>query len=329
VLTSYVVNMRKLLILIFCTPLGLLGQSIDTTRQVKFLALGDSYTIGQGVTVSERWPMQLATKIAAKVPDVMTPRIIATTGWRTDNLKNGIMNSSLPGYYSLVSLLIGVNDYYQGGSVTTYGVKFEELLKMAIALTNNRPDHVFVVSIPDYGFTPFGKSNQATISTGINLFNAKNEEITKRYNVAYYTITDISRRGLDEPDLVAIDGLHPSGKMYAEWTDRIFNGLKFTKEVPGEEPENPDPVTDVEGDQNMIQVFPNPSNHEITIKLINPEQQMFMHVFDSRGMLVLKASGDEKSINRELNAKDLPAGLYSYQISFRNQLSQSGKLIRN
>jgi lysophospholipase L1-like esterase len=204
-----------------------MAQELIVERKVKFLALGDSYTIGESVPINQRWPVQLVEALRKKGINCEDTRIIATTGWRTDNLKNAATIAKLKPEYNLVSLLIGVNNYYQGKSVENYAPEFEDLLNMAIQLAGGNKNHVFVVSIPDYGYTPFGKDKQSTITKGIDSFNAMNESITKRLGVEYISITDISRRGFAEPDLVADDGLHPSGKMYSEWVSRILEKVKF------------------------------------------------------------------------------------------------------
>lgn len=199
----------------------LLAQFFSTPTEPKFLALGDSYTIGESVAEQERWPNQLAEKL--KIP---APTIIATTGWRTDNLKDAIDAASLKSEYDLVSLLIGVNNQYQGKPIEVYEREFEELLQMAIKLAKGKKKNVFVVSIPDYGFTPFGKPKQEKISTELDQYNAINKRIVAKYGVKYFNITEISRKGLEDAELVADDGLHPSGKMYTQWVDLIYNGLK-------------------------------------------------------------------------------------------------------
>lgn len=188
---------------------------------IKFLALGDSYTIGESVAVHERWPVQLADALRKKDIPCSDPQIIATTGWRTDDLKHAIEKAKLKPEYTLVSLLIGVNNYYQGKSAESYAPEFEELLRTAIALAGGDKSRAFVVSIPDYGYTPFGKEKQQTISAGIDAFNAVNKSIAQKLGVKYIYITDISRKGLMEPNLVATDGLHPSGKMYSAWIERM------------------------------------------------------------------------------------------------------------
>ena len=202
-----------------------LGQALSTSRPIKFLALGDSYTIGESVEENLRWPNQLSDALSAKGFQIDRPKIIATTGWRTDNLNDAIKAADLKDEYSLVSLLIGVNNQYQGRSVEQYGPEFEDLLLTAIKLAKGKKENVFIVSIPDYGYTPFGKPKQTEISKAIDQFNAVNESIANRMGIKYVSITDISRLGLDQPNLVADDGLHPSGKMYSMWVERILQAL--------------------------------------------------------------------------------------------------------
>lgn len=199
----------------------LFAHFFSTPAEPKFLALGDSYTIGESVAESERWPNQLAAKL--KIPQ---PKIIATTGWRTDNLKDAIDAASLKPEYDLVSLLIGVNNQYQGKPIEVYEREFEELLQTAIKLAKGKKKNVFVVSIPDYGFTPFGKAKQEKISEELDQYNAINKHIAAKYGVKYFNITEISRKGFEDAELVATDGLHPSGKMYGQWVELIYTGLK-------------------------------------------------------------------------------------------------------
>lgn len=199
-----------------------MAQHISLPPQVRFLALGDSYTIGESVPEAARWPVQLAGALRKRGVPCEAPRIIATTGWRTDDLKKAMDAAHLVAEYTLVSLLIGVNNQYQGKSVSDYKPEFEDLLKTAIYLAGGNTARVFVVSIPDYGYTPFGHAKQEAISRDLDDYNAANRAIAEKYHVPYIYITDISRRGLSEPDLVADDGLHPSGKMYAEWVEAIL-----------------------------------------------------------------------------------------------------------
>lgn len=221
---------QKLMSLLFCFALLSNTMCAQTMKEpISYLALGDSYTIGESVAESERWPVQLARTLTRKGVAVAPPQIIATTGWRTDNLKDGIATAQLKGTYDLVSLLIGVNNQYQGQPADQYALEYEDLLKTAIQLAGGKKEKVFVVSIPDYGYTPFGKSKQPQISRELDEFNEINRRITDSYGIAYFDITDISRQGWEDPELVASDGLHPSGKQYTLWVERIVKGLKITE----------------------------------------------------------------------------------------------------
>ncbi|NJN42437.1 MAG: SGNH/GDSL hydrolase family protein [Flammeovirgaceae bacterium] len=190
----------------------------------RYLALGDSYSIGECVQVNERWPVRLTQRLNEKDWQIESTTIIATTGWRTDNLRVALEIANLKPGYDLVSLLIGVNNQYQGKSSDDYKTEFVQLLDSAIQLSKKK-EGTFVVSIPDYGFTPFGQAKQKEISRDIDLFNEINKRIAEDRGVSYFDITDISREGLEKPDLIASDGLHPSGSMYRLWVDRIVKGL--------------------------------------------------------------------------------------------------------
>ncbi len=227
--------MYKLIAILFLFSTHTMAQQLIITDSVRFLALGDSYTIGESVSVNNRWPVQLTDSLHRRGVDCSQPKIVATTGWRTDDLKKAMSKARLKPKYNLVSLLIGVNNYYQGKTAEQYAPEFEELLRQAIQLAGGKKTSVFVLSIPDYGYTPFGKDNQQKISAGIDAFNAINKSISEKLGVKYYSITGISRRGLDEPDLVALDGLHPSGKMYSEWVELILNDVTFVHDKEEEE----------------------------------------------------------------------------------------------
>ncbi|MCX8491796.1 MAG: SGNH/GDSL hydrolase family protein [Cyclobacteriaceae bacterium] len=216
--------MKTILIILFLTLFYCMDAQMVSTP-IKYLALGDSYTIGESVSEPERWPNQLVDSMAKKGIQIGKPTIIATTGWCTDDLRNAMNNAHLKNEYELVSLLIGVNNQYQGKSSSIYASEFEELLKWAVQLARGKKQRVFVVSIPDYGFTPFGKPKQGEISKAIDEFNEINAQITYKYGIRYFNITDISRDGLSDPSWIATDGLHPSGKMYAHWVELISKGL--------------------------------------------------------------------------------------------------------
>jgi lysophospholipase L1-like esterase len=205
---------------------------IDTTSAspiyLNFLALGDSYTIGQSVPEGERWPNQLANALNMSEYDVTvySPTIIARTGWTTQDLKSAIAAENPPNTYNLVSLLIGVNNQYRGYPIEEYPSEFESLLQIAIDKAGGNSDNVIVLSIPDYGYTPFGESYQEVISEDIDEYNAINKELSEQYGIKYYDITPISRLGLQIPSLVASDNLHPSAEQYSQWVDLIMDDVE-------------------------------------------------------------------------------------------------------
>lgn len=198
------------------------GQKLSRSEPVRFLALGDSYTIGESVAEVQRWPAQLVNALMLQGFSCHMPEIVAVTGWRTDDLKRALEEHNFSGSFNLVSLLIGVNNQYQGRDPAAYQKEFEELLLIAIDYAGSNAENVFVLSIPDYGYTPFGQANRSEISPQIDAFNKINKAISQKYDVAYVDITDISRHGLDDPELIAEDGLHPSAKMYSLWVERIL-----------------------------------------------------------------------------------------------------------
>lgn len=197
--------------------------------QMKFLALGDSYTIGEAVAPDSRWPVQLVKELRKHSVHFANPDIIATTGWRTDDLMKAISDRQPSGDYDMVSLLIGVNNLYQRKPVEQYAVDFEELVNTAIRLAEGNTKNVFVLSIPDYGFTPFGQAKQFEITRATDLFNSVNRGIALRHGIRYFDITEVSRDGLKNPELIAPDNLHPSELMYSKWVKIILdsNYLQF------------------------------------------------------------------------------------------------------
>ena len=202
----------------------------DTTTApsapVQLLALGDSYTIGQSVAESDRWPNQLAKGLQVGGLKVDRTQIIARTGWTTANLIGAIQTQKPDSNFNLVGLLIGVNNQYQGRTLAEYQTQFTQLLQTAIALAHGKKERVFVVSIPDYGYTPYGHADQAAISAELDQFNASNLRITQAAGIQYFDITPISRHGLEDPTLVANDGLHPSGKQYTQWVELMLPTVK-------------------------------------------------------------------------------------------------------
>ena len=191
--------------------------------KLRYLALGDSYTIGESVAVDERWPVQLVAALRGQGIVIADPEIVAKTGWTTAELAEGIAQAQPEGPYDLVSLLIGVNNQYRGLSEEQYREQFVGLLETAVTLANNNPNRVFVVSIPDWGVTPFGQRRDfREVSAAIDAFNAINQEETESRGIIYIDITPISRQAPDDRSLIANDGLHPSGEMYRQWIELIL-----------------------------------------------------------------------------------------------------------
>ncbi len=198
------------------------SQSNNMTNGLSYLALGDSYTIGESVAENERWPVQLSKSLTKSGVEVGSPQIIARTGWTTDELKEKIISENITKTYDLVSLLIGVNNQYRGRSFEQFRTEFIDLLETALKFAGNKPERVFVVSIPDWGVTPFGgKGQNKTISEQIDLFNKVKKEETEKKGILYIDITPISRQALNDATLIATDALHPSGKMYQQWVEKI------------------------------------------------------------------------------------------------------------
>ncbi|MGK9144296.1 SGNH/GDSL hydrolase family protein [Xanthomonas euvesicatoria] len=188
---------------------------------LRYLALGDSYTIGEGVAPDQRWPSQLVDGLRAYGWNLAPPQIIATTGWTTDELQAGIDAAAPQGPFDLVSLLIGVNNQYRGRPLDEYRQQFDALLLRAIACANGHPARVFVLSIPDWGLTPFARAQSgdaALIGAQIDAFNAIAADRCSAHAVRFVDITATSRDGGDAVDMLVDDGLHPSGAMYARWT---------------------------------------------------------------------------------------------------------------
>lgn len=202
-------------------------EDTENDGTLTYLALGDSYTIGESVAETERWPVQLVEALTAAGLTVEDPRIIARTGWTTDELQGAINAAEISESYSMVSLLIGVNNQYRGFNIAKYRTEFEELLVQSIGFAGEDHEKVFVLSIPDYGVTPFGQTrNPDRIAEELDEYNVIAKSICDEYEVQFFNITPISRQAANDLDLIANDGLHPSGKMYGEWVDLIFPQVK-------------------------------------------------------------------------------------------------------
>jgi lysophospholipase L1-like esterase len=201
-----------------CTKQPLISVK-DTSKT--WLALGDSYTIGQSVAYDQNYPQQTVKILSDLGIHFASPEIIATTGWTTGDLLNAIAGKPVPTFpYDIVTLLIGVNNQYQGLSMSEYQTQFTTLLERSIAYAGNKASHVIVISIPDYAATPYGEStgDSTNISYQINAFNAINKQVSLNYGVKYINVTDASRKASTDRSLIAADGLHYTGKEYKIWS---------------------------------------------------------------------------------------------------------------
>jgi lysophospholipase L1-like esterase len=210
------------------------GSNSIAAKKYYWLALGDSYTIGEKVIPAENYPNQAVKLLIKDSLDFQPARIIAKTGWTTDELETGIASANavdpLRPSYDFVSLLIGVNNQYRGQNVDNYKPEFEKLLKEAIHFAGDRADHVVVLSIPDWSVTPFAAgSDRARIAREIDAYNAANKQIAEQYHVDYIDITSLTREAAVDATLIAGDGLHPSGKEYQRWAEKI---AAFFKRCP-------------------------------------------------------------------------------------------------
>ncbi len=196
--------------------------NIVNPKQINYLALGDSYTIGQSVCTTCRFPEQLKANLLASYPNnSFLLQVIAKTGWTTTNLLSEINLVNPSNNFDLVTLLIGVNNQYQNKPFSLYETEFPQLVTKAIALAKGDKSNVIVVSIPDYAFTPYGQG-AVNISTGIDQYNAFAQNYCTVNGIAFVNITDITRLGLSQPELVASDGLHPSELAYSKFVERIL-----------------------------------------------------------------------------------------------------------
>ena len=208
---------------LFDLKIKMFAQHITVDSEVRMLALGDSYTIGESVEMNQRWPHQFVADLRKLGKDACPPYYIATTGWTTADLLEGIAGTLRSDKeYNLVSILIGVNNQYQGIDIISYEPELRKIIEHALEITGQLSSRIFMLSIPDYAYTPFGKGDTA-ISREIDTYNEINRKLALEYDIAWFDITAISRRGLNEPSLVAGDDLHPSAAQYRLWVDKLIH----------------------------------------------------------------------------------------------------------
>lgn len=190
------------------------------------LCLGDSYTIGESVLPTENFPNQTVQLLRIAGCDFDTPEIVAKTGWTTAELQEAIHKHSFRPFYDFVTLLIGVNDQYRGRPVDEYKPQFETLLKQAIRFAGNKPGHVIVLSIPDWGVTPFARGRDGKkIAADIDAYNIINKQVADQYKVQYIDITPGTREAVSDLSFITADGLHPSEKEYAKWANKVAEAI--------------------------------------------------------------------------------------------------------
>jgi len=277
---NYTASLQQIALFIglFCTIVCFesTAQNLQLKTPIRYLALGDSYTIGESVPANERWPIQLRDSLVVRGIHVDETRIIATTGWRTDNLLNAIEGQQLATKnYNLVSLLIGVNDQYQQRPIEQYEPHFRELLDSCLFYAGYDTSSVFVLSIPDYAYTPFGqrRSNPNVISEQLDAYNAINRSVSQEYGLRYFNITPISRLGLSNTDLVAGDELHPSGYQYTLWVRSILAYLdQRDLTTLAEQPTLKD-----------INIYPVPARQRIRVEGLNPDQYDTIRILNALG----------------------------------------------
>jgi len=306
-MTSYSGNCQQwkwtlMFLSFFMTYSTIRSQSLQIENPIRFLALGDSYTIGQNVVTNQRWPAQLRDSLQIRGFTTADLRYIATTGWRTDNLINAIKNQDLENQnYNLVSLLIGVNNQYQGHPFSQYVSEFPALVDSAIRYSGGNASNVFIVSIPDYAYTPYGQQsgNPNQISQEIDQYNAYNKHVADSLGITYFDITPISRLGLQHPEYVASDGLHPSGIQYREWVKLML--AYIDSQITG--------LRDELKYQLEVKISPNPASGFFNVEL--PEignTNCHLEIYSLTGHLVHQEN--ISAYKNEISIDTFPEGMY-------------------
>lgn len=285
-----------------------LVQAHDFTRDtISFLSLGDSYTIGASVDSTASWPVQLIDSLRKKDKVIDALQIRAMTGWTSANLLGSLANDPIRGQYQYVALLIGVNNFYQGLPEALYISEFKQLLDSAVHYCSQDKKGVFAVSIPDYGYTPFGWSGRMGIGERTDRYNQIADSICFANQVEFIHITDISRQWEPESDLVALDGLHPSGKQYALWVNRIL-----------------EQDSQVMNFQNYSQamVYDAPVIQRVSVNSWRVLQEGEVLLFDHMGQLILRQVAKKGELltldHKGLLLMQLMVGNKSYSFKFIN-----------
>lgn len=300
---------RNIYILILIIQTTLQAQQLKIREPLKFLALGDSYTAGTSVDINQGWPSQLFNRLSAEGVQTDRLEILARPGWTTNNLGRAIREEKLASDYNLVSLLIGVNNQHKEIPFEQYEPDFENLLKKAVELAGGSKSSVFVLSIPDYAFTPFGKGDRF-ISSEIEKYNNINRKVAQRNDIAYFDITQITQLGLDNPELIAGDGLHPSSLMYRFWVDMIMGHIKLFNQ----------PETSLNKNLYIpeLLLYPNPASDYLIVRFNSEEITAInsVSVYSMSGRLLLRNNEFQNGNSSEINLAlpDLNNGIYFIEI---------------
>lgn len=205
-----------------CMALAALSHSV-TKRELTYLALGDSYTIGESVPYEDRWPTRLVQLLRKSGKEVAAPVFVSRTGWTADELIREIHSIGDPNTYDLVTLLIGVNNQYRGLDIDLFRQNFKELLGIAAKFARGKKSHVVVVSIPNWGLVPFAKGrNAAQITAAIKHYNEVCAHETRAFGAQFVDISPLADKAAGDPSFVASDGLHYSGKMHQLWAEKVL-----------------------------------------------------------------------------------------------------------
>ncbi len=299
-------NKVLLIILLSLVHIASMAQQVRIDGEVSMLALGDSYTIGQSVDISGRWPHQLIDELRILGVSAKNPDYIATTGWTTNRLIQA-MNDKIDEKksYNLVSILIGVNNQYQGISIATYEPDLRTIIDKALNVVDQDRSRILILSIPDYAYTRFGGGN-VNISEEIDAYNNIKRRVAGEYGIAYIDITPISREGLNNTALVASDGLHPSELQYSRWVDAIIPRLRIILPLSGDVDQGylkPD-----------VRIYPNPAAS--TVQIDADEDISRISIYNSTGSLVSDERIGTRSQTIELS--DFEPGTFTLWIHFEN-----------